>query len=128
FLFVLLNFRVDFHYLVFVPCFFVGLDFYHVFLSLAISIPSLMTAFAMFAIMERAGRKKGGKGLFGWFKKLPCKDARFLALFIAMATFIPAGAGGIAQTNFQLNQVVHNTLWFTGHFHLTVGVSVAVTF
>src|SRR5699024_12709581 len=95
--------------------------------SLAISIPSLMTAFAMFAIMERAGRKKGFKGLFGWFKKLPWKDARFLALFIAMSTFIPAGAGGIAQTNFQLNQVVHNTLCVTGYFHLPVGVSVAVT-
>src|SRR5699024_9953168 len=61
-------------------------------------------------------------------KKLPWKDARFLALFLAMATFIPAGAGGIAQTNFQLNQVVHNTLFITGHFHLTVGVSVALTF
>src|SRR5699024_406784 len=74
------------------------------------------------------GRKKGGTGLLGWFKKLPWKDARFLALFIAMATFIPAGAGGIAQTNFQLNQVVHNTLFITGHFHLTVGVTVALSF
>src|SRR5699024_4039081 len=27
-----------------------------------------------------------------------------------------------------LNQVVHNTLWVTGHFHITVGVSVALTF
>src|SRR5699024_6731648 len=71
---------------------------------------------------------KGGTGLLGWFKKLPWKDARFLAFFFAMATFIPAGAGGIAQTNFQLNQVVHNTLFITGHFHLTVGVSVALTF
>src|SRR5690625_7978176 len=79
----------------------------HVFMRLSIAFPSLMTAFAMFAMMERAGRKKGGKGLLGWFKKLPWKDARFLALFLAMATFIPAGAGGIAQTNFQLNQVVH---------------------
>src|SRR5699024_11712241 len=52
----------------------------------------------------------------------------FLAPFIAMVFFIPGGAGGIAQTNFQLNQVVHNTLFITGHFHITVGVSVAVTF
>ena len=87
-----------------------------------------MTAFAMFATFERAGRKKGGKGLLGWLKKLPWKDARFLAPFLAMVTFIPGGAGGIAQTNFQLNQVVHNTLWITGHFHLTVGVTVALTF
>src|SRR5690625_1713399 len=47
---------------------------------------------------------------------------------IAMIAFIPAGAGGIAQTNNQLNQVVHNTLWVPGHFHLTVGTSVALTF
>src|SRR5699024_2334271 len=39
-----------------------------------------------------------------------------------------AGAGGVAQTNFQLNQVVHNTLWVTGHFHITVGVTVALSF
>src|SRR5690625_5442922 len=67
-------------------------------------------------------------GLLGWFKNLPWKDARFLALFFAMATFILAGAGAIVQTNFQLNQVVHNTLFITGHFHITVGVSVALTF
>jgi len=127
FMLVILNIPGGFHHQIVDPGFSEGLKYMHVFMSLAISIPSLMTAFAMFAIMERAGRKKGGKGLFGWFKKLPWKDARFLALFIAMATFIPAGAGGIAQTNFQLNQVVHNTLWVTGHFHLTVGVSVAVT-
>src|SRR5690625_7815064 len=87
-----------------------------------------MTAFTMFAIMERSGSRKGGTGLLGWFKKLPWKDARFLALFFAMATFILGGAGGIAQTNFQLNQVVHNTLFITGHFHLTVGVTVALSF
>lgn len=45
-----------------------------------------------------------------------------------MVAFIFGGAGGIAQTNNQLNQVVHNTLWVTGHFHLTVGVTVVLTF
>lgn len=127
-LILILNVPGGFHHQIIDPGFTAGLKYMHVFMSLSIGFPSLMTAFAMFAIMERAGRKKGGVGLLGWFKKLPWKDARFLAFFIAMATFIPAGAGGLAQTNFQLNQVVHNTLWVTGHFHLTVGVSVAVTF
>src|SRR5699024_3491960 len=72
-----------------------GWKFMHVFLSLPIGVPSLLTAFAMFAVFERAGRRKGGKGLFGWFKKLPWGDARFLAPFIAMVAFIPGGAGGI---------------------------------
>lgn len=128
FLLVVLNVPGGFHHQIVDPGFSEGLKFMHVFMSLSIGFPSLMTAFAMFAMFERAGRKKGGKGLLGWFKKLPWKDVRFLAPFIAMATFIPAGAGGIAQTNFQLNQVVHNTLFITGHFHLTVGVSVALTF
>src|SRR5690625_1293248 len=127
-LILVLNVPGGFHHQIIDPGFTEGLKFMHVFMSLSIGFPSLMTAFAMFAIMERAGRKKGGKGLLGWFKKLPWGDARFLALFLAMATFIPAGAGGLAQTNFQLNQVVHNTLWVTGHFHLTVGVTVAVSF
>jgi cytochrome c oxidase subunit 1 len=47
---------------------------------------------------------------------------------IAMIAFIPAGAGGIVQSTNQLNQVVHNTLWVVGHFHLTVGTSVLLTF
>lgn len=124
----ILNVPGGFHHQIVDPGFTESLKFMHVFMSLSIAFPSLLTAFSMFAIMERAGRKKGGKGLFGWFTKLPWKDVRFLALFLAMATFIIGGAGGIAQTNFQLNQVVHNTLWVTGHFHLTVGVTVAVTF
>jgi cytochrome c oxidase subunit 1 len=72
--------------------------------------------------------RKGGKGLLGWVTKLPWGDARFLAPMIAMIAFIPAGAGGIAQTNNQLNQTVHNSLWVVGHFHLTVGTTVALTF
>ncbi|HLQ71365.1 MAG TPA: cbb3-type cytochrome c oxidase subunit I [Bacillota bacterium] len=127
FLLVILNIPGGFHHQIVDPGFTQGLKFMHVFMSLSIAFPSLMTAFAMFAVFERTGRKRGGKGLFGWFKKLPWKDVRFLAPFIAMVAFIPAGAGGIAQTNNQLNQVVHNTLWVTGHFHLTVGTSVVLT-
>lgn len=87
-----------------------------------------MTAFALFSTFEIAGRQKGGKGLFGWFKKLPWGDVRFLAPFMGMLIFIPAGAGGIINASHQLNQIVHNTIWVTGHFHITVGGTVAVTF
>lgn len=55
-------------------------------------------------------------------------DVRFLSPFIAMAAFIPAGAGGIVQSTNQLDQVVHNTMWIVGHFHLTLGMSVVMTF
>ncbi|HLR53011.1 MAG TPA: cbb3-type cytochrome c oxidase subunit I [Candidatus Avamphibacillus sp.] len=128
FLLVILNIPGGFHHQIVDPGFSEGLKFMHVFMSLSIAFPSLMTAFAMFAVFERTGRRKGAKGLLGWIKKLPWSDVRFLAPMIAMIAFIPAGAGGIAQTNNQLNQVVHNTLWVPGHFHLTVGTSVALTF
>lgn len=125
---VVLNIPGGFHHQIVDPSITEGIKFMHVFMSLSIALPSLITAFAMFATFERAGRKKGGKGLLGWFKKLPWKDVRFLAPFIAMVAFIPGGAGGIAQTNHQLNTVAHNSLWVVGHFHLTVGVTVALTF
>ncbi|WP_255585320.1 cbb3-type cytochrome c oxidase subunit I [Virgibacillus saliphilus] len=127
-LLVILNVPGGFHHQIVDPGFTEGLKFMHVFMSLSIAFPSLMTAFAMFAVFERTGRKKGAKGLLGWVKKLPWGDVRFLAPMIAMIAFIPAGAGGIAQTNNQLNQVVHNSLWITGHFHLTVGTTVVLTF
>jgi len=125
---VITNIPGGFHHQIVDPGMSQSLKFLHVFMSLTIAIPSLMTAFAMFSVFERTGRRQGGKGLFGWFKKLPWGDVRFLAPMIAMIAFIPAGAGGIAQTSNQLNQVVHNTLWVVGHFHLTVGTSVILTF
>lgn len=125
---VVLNVPGGFHHQIVDPGFTHGLKFMHVFMSLSIALPSLMTAFAMFAVFAKTGIKKGATGLFGWVKKLPWGDARFLAPFIAMVAFIFGGAGGIAQTNNQLNQVVHNSLWVVGHFHLTVGTTVAVTF
>ena len=75
-----------------------------------------------------AGRDKGAKTLLVFFRKLPYHDARFFAAFVGMVIFIPAGAGGIINASYQLDQVVHNTLWITGHFHLTVASTVALTF
>lgn len=99
-----------------------------VILTFAVIVPSLMTAFSLFASFELYGRSKGAKGLFGWLKFLPYKDVRFFAPFVGMLIFIPAGAGGIVNASSQMNAVVHNTLWVTGHFHLTVATSVALTF
>src|SRR5699024_11808974 len=52
-----------------------------VILTMIVVIPSMMTAFSMFATFESRGRELGAKGLFGWLKKMPWKDARFLAPF-----------------------------------------------
>ncbi|MFD0828532.1 cbb3-type cytochrome c oxidase subunit I [Neobacillus sp. M.A.Huq-85] len=125
---VIMNITGGFHHQIVDPGIKESIKFMHVFMSLAIGFPSLMTAFALFAVFERTARKKGGKGLVGWYKMMPWKDVRFLAPFIAMVAFIPAGAGGIAQSTNQLDQVVHNTMWIVGHFHLTLGMSVVMTF
>ncbi|SHM38217.1 cbb3-type cytochrome c oxidase subunit I [Gracilibacillus kekensis] len=127
-LLVVLNIPGGFHHQIIDPAISISIKFLHVFMSLSIAVPSLMTAFAMFYVLEKAGRNKGGKGLFGWLKKLPWGDVRFLAPMIAMISFIPGGAGGIVNTSNQMNQVIHNTMWVVGHFHITVGVSVVLTF
>lgn len=102
--------------------------FLQVILTMVVVIPSMMTAFSMFATFEARGRELGATGLFGWLKKMPWKDARFLAPFIGMLFFIPGGAGGIINASNQMNQVIHNTIWVTGHFHLTAATTVMLTF
>ncbi|WP_059170903.1 b(o/a)3-type cytochrome-c oxidase subunit 1 [Bacillus sp. FJAT-27445] len=127
-LFLLFSIPVGFHHQLTEP----GIDpawkFLQVILTFVVIIPSLMTAFSMFATFEKTGRSKGATGMFGWVKKLPWGDARFTVPFIGMAAFIPAGAGGIINASHQLNQVVHNTIWVTGHFHLTLATTVVLTF
>ncbi|WP_079510087.1 cbb3-type cytochrome c oxidase subunit I [Mesobacillus jeotgali] len=125
---VIMNITGGFHHQIIDPGISESIKYMHVFMSLAIGFPSLMTAYAMFRVFERTARAKGGKGLVGWYKKMPWGDVRFLAPFIAMVAFIPAGAGGIVQSTNQLDQVVHNTMWVVGHFHLTLGMSVIMTF
>jgi cytochrome c oxidase subunit I len=127
-LFLLFSIPVGFHHQLMEP----GIDpawkYLQVILTFMVIIPSLMTAFSLFATFETFGRSKGATGLFGWFRKLPWGDARFVVPFIGMLAFIPAGAGGIINASHQMNAVVHNTIWVTGHFHLTVATSVVLTF
>ncbi|KIL36107.1 cytochrome C [Cohnella kolymensis] len=127
-LFLLFSIPVGFHHQLMEPGISGFWKFLQVVLTFMVIVPSLMTAFSMFATFEMNGRAKGAKGLFGWLKVLPWKDVRFFAPFMGMLVFIPAGAGGIINASNQMNAVVHNTLWVTGHFHLTVATSVALTF
>jgi len=93
-------------------------------LTLVIVIPSLLTAFTMAASLEFAARKRGGTGLFAWWKKLPYFDRQnwlFPYLFCGLVIFLFGGVTGIVNASYGLNNVVHNTAWIPAHFHLTLG-------
>lgn len=127
-LFLLFSIPVGFHHQLMeagIPEFW---KYLQVVLTFAVIVPSLLTAFSIFATFEQTGRSKGATGLFGWFKTLPWQDARFFAPFMGMLFFIPAGTGGIINASHQMNAVVHNTLWVVGHFHISVGATVIMTF
>jgi len=100
----------------------------HSLLTMMVGIPSLLTAFTVAASMEIGGRRRGGRGLFGWIPKLPWGNASFTAQVLAMISFIFGGAGGIINASFNLNMLVHNTAWVPGHFHITVGTATTLTF
>ncbi len=97
-------------------------------LTLSVALPSLITAFTIGLSLEYAGRKRGGHGWFGWFTALPWRNPSVAAQVLAMLTFIWGGAGGIVNGSWQLDNLVHNTTWIPGHFHITVGTASAMTF
>src|SRR5690554_5077923 len=92
-------------------------------LTFAVSIPSFMTAFTVGASLELAGKKRGAKGLLGWMTKLPWFNANkylFGYFICGLILFIFGGLSGIVNASYSLNQMVHNTGWVPGHFHMTV--------
>lgn len=95
----------------------------HTVLTSFVAIPSLMTAFTIAATLEYSARKKGGKGLFAWWGKLPYFDKSrwlFPYLFCGLVVFIFGGATGVVNASYNVNLVIHNTSWIPAHFHLTV--------
>jgi cytochrome c oxidase subunit 1 len=44
-----------------------------------------------------------------------------------MLVFVLGGATGLVNASYTMNQVIHNTTWVPGHFHMTVGTAVALT-
>jgi cytochrome c oxidase subunit 1 len=71
---------------------------------------------------------KGATGWFDWIAKLPWKEPFFASVALAMLTFALGGFGGAINAAYGMNGMIHNTAWVQGHFHLTVGTAVALTF
>ena len=95
--------------------------------TLMVVVPSLMTAFALFATFEEYAATKGKTGFFGIIGSLPWGDPAFAGIALSMVLFIFGGIGGILNASYTMDSTIHNTMWIVGHFHITVGGPVALT-
>lgn len=127
-LFIVLSTPVGFHHQFMDPGISAGWKALHTFNTFWILFPSFVTAFTVVASLEIAGRMRGGTGLFGWLRKLPWGDPLVAAVVLSMLLFAAGGFGGAINAGFGMNAMIHNTAWVQGHFHLTVGSAVALTF
>ncbi|RYY99704.1 MAG: cytochrome C oxidase subunit I [Chitinophagaceae bacterium] len=121
--FLLLSVPVGVHHQFGDPSITKGVKMFQGLLTYGVAIPSFITAFTLAASLEYAGRRRGARGLLGFFGKLPYLDpSRFLFAYLiaGLFLFIFGGVTGIVNASYQLNNVVHNTAWMPGHFHMTV--------
>jgi cytochrome c oxidase subunit I len=100
----------------------------HTVLTYGVAIPSFITAFAIFASFELVAIKEGRRGFIATVKALPWNDPPFSGAALGMLLFILGGFGGLVNASYSMDTVVHNTIWIVGHFHVTVGGPVALTF
>jgi cytochrome c oxidase subunit 1 len=127
-LFLALSVPVGLHHQYLDPGVPAGWKVIHAFLTYSLFLPSMLTAFNVIASLELGGRARGGTGLLGWIRNLPWDDPSYTAQNLAMILFAFGGIGGLTNASYNLNLVVHNTSWVPGHFHLTVGSGVTLTF
>ena len=127
-MFLLLSVPVGFHHQFSDPGISAGWKLTHTILTFSVMYPSFVTAFTIIASLEIAGRMKGAKGLFNWIGRLPWSDPFFAACALAIIAFAFGGFGGAINAAYAMNSMVHNTAWIMGHFHVTLGTTVAMTF
>jgi len=125
---LLLSTPVGLHHQYLDPGISAGWKFLHTVLTYGVVIPSFMTAFAIFASFEIAARRAGVTGFANIVRWLPWKDPVFAGPAFGMILFIFGGFGGIVNNSYSMDVLVHNTMWIVGHFHITVGGPVALTF
>ena len=123
FLFLLLSVPIGVHHQFSDPGIEQNTKFFQSILTFGVALPSFITAFTLAASLEYAGKKRGAKGLLGWMKKLPYLDYNnylFAYMISGLILFIFGGLTGIVNASYSLNNVIHNTAWLPGHFHMTV--------
>ena len=100
----------------------------HAILTFVVAMPSFLTMFNIAATIERAGRRRGATGLLDWMWKLPWGDPIIASQFCGMWLFIFGGVTGLMNASFNMNVALHNTTWVVGHFHVTLGGAVFMTY
>ena len=127
-LFLVFSMPIGMHHLFQDPQVGAGIKFLHAVFTGMVSIPTLLTIFTICASVEIAGRLRGGTGLFGWIGALPWKNPMMLAVTFSFVLLGFGGAGGLINMSYQLDFVVHNTQWITGHFHLIFGGAIVIMY
>jgi cytochrome c oxidase subunit 1 len=127
-LLLLLSTPVGLHHQFLDPGISAGWKWLHTVLTYGVVIPAFMTAFAVFASFEIAARRAGTRGFLAIVRWLPWSDPVFSGSALGMLLFIGGGFGGIVNSSYSMDILVHNTMWIVGHFHITVGGPVALTF
>ncbi|MCU4743712.1 b(o/a)3-type cytochrome-c oxidase subunit 1 [Halobacteria archaeon AArc-m2/3/4] len=127
-LFLLLSTPVGIHHQYLDPGISEGFKFIAMTNTMFLLLPSLLTAFTVVASIEHGARQRGGEGYFAWLGALPWREPAFTGMALAGLMFAAGGFSGMINAGMNINYLIHNTLWVPGHFHLTVGTAVALTF
>ena len=124
FLFLILSVPIGVHHQFGEPSITRGMKLFQSILTFGVAIPSFITAFTIAASLEYASWRRGyRKGFFGWMFRLPYFDKDrylFAYLICGLILFIFGGLTGLVNASYSLNNMVHNTAWMPGHFHMTV--------
>lgn len=122
-LFIIFSIPVGLHHQLTEPNISQSLKTLHTIFTFGVAVPSMLTAFTLSASLEYAGRQNGGRGLFGWMRKLPYfRKERYLFAYsiCGLVLFIFGGITGVINGSYSMNLAVHNTAYLPGHFHMTV--------
>lgn len=125
---LLLSTPVGLHHQFLEPGIATGWKWLHTLMTYGVAIPSFMTAFALFASFELWAQRAGRTTFTGIVRGLPWGDPTFSGAGLGMILFLFGGFGGIVNASYSMDILVHNTMWIVGHFHVTVGGPVALTF
>jgi len=125
---VLLSTPVGLHHEFMDPGISAGWKWLQTMTTYGVIVPSIITAFSIFATFELAAQRKGERGFLQTVRSLPWTNPAFSGPALGMILFIFGGFGGVVNASYSMDALVHNTMWIVGHFHITVGGPVALTF